>query len=52
MQLDEKFLFGIMLTVVGMGLTFLTLGFLAASMHLLKKIFPPQEQSSKGEKHA
>lgn len=49
MAIDEKTGFGLTLTLVGMGLTFLTLGILAVSMHILKKLFPPESGTKKGK---
>ncbi|MBI5361037.1 MAG: OadG family protein [Planctomycetes bacterium] len=43
--------FGLIMTVVGMGGTFLTLGLLIAAMHLMKKIFPYKSETQPvGEK--
>lgn len=43
--------FGLIMTIVGMGGTFLTLGLLIASMHLIKKIFPYKPEAQPvGEK--
>lgn len=41
--------FGVALTIVGMGLTFLTLGVLIVAMHALKKVFPFKDEEAKGK---
>ena len=40
----DKWAFGLTMTVVGVGGTFLTLWLLSLVIDLLKKLFPPQEQ--------
>lgn len=36
----DNWSFGVTMTVVGMGGTFITLGIIVGSMHLLKMVFP------------
>ncbi|HMK34998.1 MAG TPA: OadG family protein [Desulfomonilaceae bacterium] len=40
--------FGITMTVIGMGGTFITLGVIVVSIHLLKKIFPIPDEHGLG----
>jgi len=42
----DKWAFGLTMTVVGVGGTFLTLWVLSLVMDLLKKAFPPKEEKS------
>lgn len=48
----NKMTFGITLTIVGMGGTFLTLWILSAILNILKKLFPLETNpaSTKGKK--
>jgi Na+-transporting methylmalonyl-CoA/oxaloacetate decarboxylase gamma subunit len=47
----DNFTFGITLTIVGMGGTFLTLWILSALMNLLKKVCPiTEEEKSQNKK--
>jgi len=48
----DKWSFGITMTIVGVGATFLTLWVLSLVMTLLKKIFPLSPQETKTDKNA
>jgi Na+-transporting methylmalonyl-CoA/oxaloacetate decarboxylase gamma subunit len=46
----DKFTYGFVLTVVGMGGTLVSLWFLTVVINLLKRVFPYREADEKSEK--